>query len=101
LAYAWFAGSATASYPAVSSDRRESLLLSHSARIRLGQVNRDTVPNDLYWLPDSWVNIEVKPEDGNFAITISANSIDGNLQVFSRANHCADDHAMAVDPGLP
>jgi hypothetical protein len=47
------------------------------------------------------VNINVKPENGNFAITISADSVHDNLQVFGRANHYADDHMMATDPGLP
>jgi hypothetical protein len=85
----------------VSAEELTRILQCHGARALLGQVNRDTVPNDPYWLPESWVNIEVKPEDGNFAITVSANSVDDNLQVFSRANHYADDHAVAADPGLP
>jgi hypothetical protein len=85
----------------VSAEELTRILQCHGARVLLGQVNHDTVPNDPYWLPDSWVNIDVKPENGNFAITVSANSVDENLQVFSRANHYADDHAMAADPGLP
>jgi hypothetical protein len=85
----------------VSAEELTRILQCHSARILLGQVNRDTVPNDPYWLPDSWVNIDVKPENGNFAITISANSVDENLEVFGRANHYADDHMLATDPGLP
>ena len=44
------------------------------------------------------MNIEVKPEDGNFAVTVSADSIDENLQVFGRANHYADDHMVATIP---
>jgi hypothetical protein len=47
------------------------------------------------------VNIEVRPEDGNFAVTVSADSVDENLQIFGRANHYADDHMVATDPGLP
>jgi hypothetical protein len=85
----------------VSAEELTRILQCHSARILLGQVNRDTVPNDPYWLADSWVNIDVKPENGNFAITISANSVDENLEVFGRANHYADDHMLATDPGLP
>jgi hypothetical protein len=85
----------------VSAEELTRILQCHSARILLGQVNQDTVPNDPYWLPDSWVNIDVKPENGNFAITISANSVDENLAVFGRANHYADDHMLATDPGLP
>ena len=85
----------------VSAEELTRILQCHSARVLLGRVNPDTVPNDPYWLPDTWVNIEVKPENGNFAITVSANSVDESLAVFSRANHYADDHMLATDPGLP
>ncbi len=85
----------------VSSEQMTRILQCHSARVLLGQVNSNTVPNDPYWLPDTWVNIEVKPENGNFAITVSADSVRENLQVYGRANHYADDHMVATDPGLP
>ena len=85
----------------VTADQFTRALQCHSARVLLGQVNPAVVPNDPYWLPDSWVNINVKPENGNFAITISADTVHDNLQVFGRANHYADDHMMATDPGLP
>jgi hypothetical protein len=85
----------------VTADEFTRVLQCHSARVLLGQVNPDTVANDPYWLPDTWVNINVRPENGNFAITISADSVHDNLQVFGRANHYADDHMVATDPGLP
>ncbi len=85
----------------VSAEELTRVLQCHGARVLLGQVNRDTVPNDPYWLPDAWVHIEVKPEDGNFAITVTADSIADNLAVIGRANHYADEHMMAADPGLP
>jgi hypothetical protein len=85
----------------VSAEELTRILQCHSARVLLGRVNPDTVPNDPYWLPDTWVNINVTPEDGNFAITVTANSIDENLAVFGRANHYADSHMLATDPGLP
>jgi hypothetical protein len=85
----------------MSSEQMTRVLQCHSARVLLGQVNSNTVPNDPYWLPDTWVNIEVKPENGNFAIALSADSVRENLQVYGRANHYADDHMVAADPGLP
>ena len=85
----------------VTADELTRVLQCHSARVLLGQVNPATVPNDPYWLPDTWVNINVKPENGNFAITIAADSVHDNLTVFGRANHYADDHMVATDPGLP
>jgi hypothetical protein len=85
----------------VSAEEMTRILQCHSAREWLGKVNPDAVKSDPYWLPEAWVNIDVKPEDGNFAVTISADSVHDNLQVFGRANHYADDHMLATDPGLP
>jgi len=85
----------------VSAEQLTRILQCHSARVLLGQLNSSAVPNDPYWLPDTWVAIDVKPEDGNFAVTVSADTLRDNLQVYSRANHYADDHMVASDPGLP
>jgi hypothetical protein len=85
----------------VSAEQLTRVLQCHSARTLLGQLNSNAVPNDPYWLPDTWVAIDVKPENGNFAVTVSADSVRDNLQVFGRANHYADDHMVATDPGLP
>jgi len=85
----------------VSAEQLTRVLQCHSARVLLGQLPVNGVPNDPYWLPDSWVNIEVKPENGNFAVTLSANTVRDNLAVYGRANHYADEHMMAADPGLP
>ncbi len=82
----------------VSSEQMTRILQCHSARILLGKENGSLIPNDPYWLPDAWVNIEVRPEDGNFAVTIQADSIRDNLQVLGHANHYADEHMIATEP---
>jgi hypothetical protein len=87
--------------PGVSPEEMTRILQCHSARILLGKLDPNAVQNDPYRLPDTWVNIDVKPENGNFAVTVSADSVHDNLRVFSRANHYADDHMLAADPGLP
>jgi hypothetical protein len=87
--------------PGVTADQMTRTLQCHSARVLLGQVNSAAVPNDPYWLPNAWVNIDVKPENGNFTVTLSADTVRDNLQVLSRANHYADDHMMATQPELP
>ena len=66
-----------------------------------GQLDRDSVPNDPYWLPDTWVTIDVKAEEGHFAVTLSADTVRDNLRVYSRANRYADEHALANGSGLP
>jgi hypothetical protein len=75
------------------------ILQCHSARVLLGEVNASFV-DDPYWLPDAWVAINVKPENGNFAITVSADSVRDNLQVFGRASRYGEER-MAVQPELP
>jgi hypothetical protein len=85
----------------VNADQMTRILQCHSARILLGQVNGNAIANDPYWLPDTWVNIEVKPENGNFAITVSADSLRDDLRIYSRVNRYADDHRVATDPELP
>jgi hypothetical protein len=87
--------------PGVGAEEMTRILQCHSARVLLGQLNPDAVQNDPYRLPDSWVDIQVKPEDGNLAVTVSADSVHGNLQVYSRASRYGDDHLLATDPGLP
>jgi hypothetical protein len=83
----------------MTAEQMTRALQCHSARVLLGQ-EASKVQNDPYSLPDRWVTIEVEPEDGNFAVTISAETVRDNLQVYGRANHYADDHMVATDPGL-
>jgi len=85
----------------VSAEQLTRVLQCHSARALLGQLNSGTIRNDPYWLADTWVTIDVKPENGNFAVSVSADTLRGNLQVYNRAHDYADDHAVATDPGLP
>jgi hypothetical protein len=85
----------------VSADQLTRILQCHSARALLGQLNSNAVPNDPYWLPNTWVNIDVKPKNGNFAVSVSADTVRDNLQLYGRANHYADEHMLATDPGLP
>jgi hypothetical protein len=85
----------------VSAEQLTRVLQCHSARLLLGQIDRGAVPNDPYWLPDRWVTIDVKPENGNFAVTVSGDTVRDNLQIYGRANHYADEHMVATDPGLP
>jgi hypothetical protein len=85
----------------VSAEQLTRILQCHGARALLGQINRNSVPNDPYWLPDTWVSIDVKAEDGTFAVTLSADTVRDNVRVYSRANHYADEHMLATEPGLP
>jgi hypothetical protein len=76
----------------VSADKLTQLLQCHSAAVLLGQIDRSKFSDDPTWLPNSWLDIDVKPEAGNFAIALSANTVAKNLQVLRRANAFADTH---------
>jgi hypothetical protein len=76
----------------VSADRLAQMLQCHSAGVLLGQVDRTKFPDDPYWLPNAWLDIDVKPQAGNFAVTLSANTVARNLQVLQRASAFADAH---------
>jgi hypothetical protein len=76
----------------VSADRLNQMLQCHSAGVLLGQIDRSKFPDDPYWLPNAWLDIDVKPEGDNFVVTLSANSVARNLQVLRRATAFADSH---------
>ncbi len=86
--------------PGMTIETMTRFLQCHSARILLGQTSAEAVASDPYWLPDTWMNIQVHPEDGNYAVTLSANSIDDNLKVLNRANRYGAQQ-MATSPELP
>jgi len=78
----------------VSAERMTRVLQCHSARQLLGQSDRPELANDPYWLPGSWLEIRVTPEDGNYAVTLEANTIDKSLKVYARAVAYADAHPL-------
>jgi hypothetical protein len=82
----------------VSSERMTRILQCHSARQLLGQSDHSELANDPYWLPDSWIEIRVTPEDGNYAVTLEANTIAKSLQVYHRAVAYADAHPLETSP---
>jgi hypothetical protein len=76
----------------VSAERLTRMLQCHSAAALLGQIDDSKLADDPTWLPNAWLDIDVKPELGNFAVTLSANSVARNLQVLHRATAFADTH---------
>jgi hypothetical protein len=79
----------------VSLERLTRTLQCHSARALLGQVDRSQLPDDPYFLPDEWLDIKVVPENGNFAVSLEADSVAKNLQVLNRVSVYADAHGAA------
>ena len=73
----------------VTPDQMARVLQCHSARALLGQIDASQAANDPYWLPNSWVDIDVKPVVGGYAVTITADNVHNGLEVLARANSYA------------
>jgi hypothetical protein len=82
----------------ITADQLTRALQCHSARVLLGQAAG--VQDDPTSLPNSWVDIDVQAEHGNFAVTLTADSVRENLQVLRRATKYADEHQVAVQPEM-
>jgi hypothetical protein len=67
----------------VSADRLLRILQCHSAQVWLGR--QANVAADPFWLPGTWLNIDVKPEKGNYAVTLEADTLRDNLKVAAQA----------------
>jgi hypothetical protein len=82
----------------VSPERLTRVIQCHSARALLGQVDTSRFADDPYWLPDAWLDIEVKPENGNYEVVLRADSIPAGLKVLHRATAFAESHRQPVGP---
>jgi len=78
----------------VTADQMTRLLQCHSARALLGKVDRAQFPDDPFWLPNAWVSVEVRPENGNYAVVLEANDVPGNLKLAAHAKAFAGTHAL-------
>lgn len=74
----------------VSAEQMTRIIQCHSARALLGKVDRAQFPDDPFWLPGTWVSVEVRPENGNYAVTLEANDVPTNLKLAARAKAYAD-----------
>lgn len=80
--------------PNESAEQLTRALQCHSARVLLGRIDASRMPVDPFSLAHSWLNIEVKPEDGNFAILLEADSVSKNLELLARANAFGSGRAL-------
>jgi hypothetical protein len=80
----------------VTAEDLTRILQCHSARVLLGKVSPADVPDDPYWLADRWLDIQVTPENGNYAVTVVADSVHDNIEVLDRATRYAQGHMLAL-----
>lgn len=83
--------------PGVSAEELTRILQCHSARVVLGKVSPAEIVDDPYWLPDRWVDIQVTPENGNFAVTVVGDTVHDNIEVLDRATRYAHEHMLAIE----
>ena len=79
----------------VSLSRFHRILRCHNLRVLDGEVGATRIPNDPFGLRDSWLEIEVKPEDGNFQVTLSGDHVSDTFRILDRAKAYAAAHAPA------
>jgi hypothetical protein len=84
----------------VSAEELTRILQCHSARVLLGKVSPADVPDDPYWLADRWLDIQVIPENGNFTVTVVADTVHDNIELLGRATRYAHEHMLAIE-GVP
>jgi hypothetical protein len=81
--------------PGVSAEGMARILRCHSARALLGQVDATLFAYDPFFLPDTWVDIDVTTENGFFVVKLSADRVWQNLAVLRRATAFAETHRPA------
>lgn len=82
----------------VSAERMTRIIQCHAARALLGKLDRSSFPDDPFWRPDTWISVEVRPENGNYAVILEANDVTTNLKIAAQARRYALDRALAAAP---
>lgn len=78
--------------PGESADQLVRNLRCHKARAMLGRLDSPRLADDPFWLPNSWVTIDVKPEAGNLLLTLGGDTVTDNLVILHRATAFAAQH---------
>jgi hypothetical protein len=85
----------------MSAEQVTRLLQCHGARAVLGRIDGPELSEDPFWLPDAWVSIEVKPDDGNYAVTTETDRLADNIRLAALAAAFAQAHgAPASGPSM-
>jgi hypothetical protein len=77
----------------VPAERLSRILQCHNAQVLLGVQSK--LPTDPFWLPGTWLSIEVNPEHGNYAVTLEADTVADNLKLAAQATAFAKAQAIA------
>lgn len=77
----------------VTQEQFARTLRCHNLRVLDGAVDdASRIPDDPYGLSDSWLDIDVKTEGGNFVVTLNGDRVSDNLRILHRATAFAASH---------
>jgi hypothetical protein len=76
----------------VTQEQFARTLRCHNLHVLDGAVDASRIPDDPYGLVDSWLDIDVKTEDGNFVVTLNGDRVSDNLRILHRATAFAAAH---------
>lgn len=80
----------------VDPGRFARTLRCHNLRVLDGEVDASRIPNDPYGLRDSWLEIDVKLDAGNYLVTLVGDRVSDNLRILQRAKAYAAAHGPAA-----
>lgn len=65
----------------ITTERVSRVLQCHGARAYLHHEDQALLAHDPYFLPDGWVAIDVKSEEGNYVAVLSSDTVHNNLRI--------------------
>jgi len=80
----------------IDPERFSRMLRCHNLRVLDGEVDASRIPNDPYGLRDSWLEIDVKVDAGNYVVTLVGDQISDNLRILQRAKAYAAAHGAGT-----
>ena len=80
----------------VDPERFAQMLRCHNLRVLDGEVDAARIPNDPYGLRDSWLEIDVKVDAGNYVVTLVGDQISDTLRILQRAKAYAAAHGAGT-----
>jgi hypothetical protein len=79
----------------VTPEEMTRTLECHEARAVLGNGDAVEGPDDPYWLPGRWIDIDTESERGDLAVVLRSDSVHDNLVLLDRARWFARRHPPA------
>jgi hypothetical protein len=80
----------------VDPERFARMLRCHNLRVLDGEVDASRIPNDPYGLRDSWLEIDVKLDQGNYVVTLVGDEFSDTLRILQRAKAYSAAHGAGT-----